>query len=235
MKRPTIIHADDAMIIVDKPAGMFAIPDRFAKSESVLQYVRRSHPEATPAHRLDCDTSGVMCFARNADHLSALAQQWQDRTVEKVYLALVAGALPEEGSINLPLVESETKRGTMIIHKKGKHALTHYKKIKDWGRYTLLEVKIETGRMHQIRVHLAHIGAPLMVDGLYGGADAFYLSSIKRKYKGRQAEQPLISRHTLHAHKLVLDHPKTGERLSFDADLPKDLRAVINQLDRILG
>jgi 23S rRNA pseudouridine955/2504/2580 synthase/23S rRNA pseudouridine1911/1915/1917 synthase len=223
------------MIIMDKPAGMFAIPDRFAKEASLLQYVRRSHPEATPAHRLDRDTSGVMCFATTAAHLSGLAQQWQARTVEKVYWAIVGGSIEETGSIDKPLVESETKRGTMIIHKKGKSALTHFKKIKDWGRYAMLEVNIETGRMHQIRVHLAHIGAPLMVDGIYGGTDAFYLSSIKRKYKGRSVEKPLISRHTLHARRLVLDHPVTGERLSFEADLPKDLRALINQLDRNLG
>lgn len=222
------------MVLVDKPAGWFAIPDRFGKGTSLLQWLRKAYPEASPAHRLDRDTSGVMCFAREKAYLSPLSQQWQNRTVEKTYLALVMGDIDDEGTVDAPLVESQTKRGTMIIHKKGKVAVTHFKKIQEWGRYALLEVKIETGRMHQIRVHLAHVGAPLMVDPIYGGNDAFYLSTIKRQYKGRHGEQPLVSRQTLHASALALDHPISGERLTLSADLPKDMRALINQLDKNL-
>ncbi|MCB0593445.1 MAG: RluA family pseudouridine synthase, partial [Phaeodactylibacter sp.] len=129
--------------------------------------------------------------------------------------------------------ESQNQPGKMTVAKKGKSAVTHYKVAERFRQFTLVEARIETGRTHQIRVHFESIGHPLAVDSLYGRREAFFLSEVKlKRYQlGRdEEERPLMSRMPLHAWKLALEHPHTGERMEFEAPLPKDFAAVLKQL-----
>ena len=162
-----------------------------------------------------------------------IAQQFESRSIEKVYLAIVDGTPPEEGSIDLPIVESTSKRGKMMTAKKGMDSLTTFISLDHFGKFSLLKVHLHTGRQHQIRVHMAAIGHPLMVDRLYGRRSEFFLSEIKRKYRrSGDSERPLMARHTLHASSIRFQHPESKEELFFEVELPKDMRAVLNQLKK---
>ena len=151
-------------------------------------------------------------------------------------MALVDGTpSKEEGFIDKPIAENMAQRGKMIIAKRGKSSQTSYKVLETFKNFSLVEAHIHTGRTHQIRVHLEFIGHPLAVDVLYGRRVGFNLSEVKgRKYQqGKNVEErPLMSRSTLHALKLVLNHPVTNEKLIFEAPLPKDFAAVVKQLRR---
>lgn len=235
----TILYEDDQIVAIDKPAGLLSIPERFDRGNLSAAEILKSHyPDLHVIHRLDKDTSGVMVFAKNAEAHQFLSKAFEGRDVEKYYLAIVNGSCPEEGEINAPLAESLTKRGTMVVTKKGKESLSRYKLIKDFGICSLVEVQIFTGRMHQIRVHMAYEGHPLFVDAVYGSREQFLLSEIKgRKYKiGKWTEEelPLVHRQTLHAHRLVIPHPVTNERLEIIAPMPKDFKALIHQLKKNL-
>lgn len=232
IKNLSILHEDDILLIVDKPAGLLTMPDRYNDDISVLDWARREHPAVAVAHRIDRDTSGVLCLVKDKANLGAIASQWEARTVRKDYIAIVEGKPAPEGTIHNKLLESSSQKGKMVIHKKGKEAITHYKVREQIGNYAILDVTIDTGRMHQIRVHLEHIGCPLVVDRLYGPRPSFYLSSIKRKYRTSGVERPLLSRHSLHAARLTLQHPGTGLTITAEAALPKDMKAMINQLDK---
>ena len=232
---PKIIFNDDDIAIVNKPPDYLSIPDRYSPSKpNLVQFLKNQFDNVFVVHRLDKETSGVICFALNADSHRHLNQQFEQRTTEKIYLALVKGQLHQEsGIIDKPIAKHNSIAGRMIVSAKGKTALTHYNVVERFQDYTLLELSIKTGRMHQIRVHLQSVSYPLAVDQLYGGDDSFLLSRIKlRKYKSgkNQEENPLMKRCTLHALRLSIDHPRTGNRVTFEAELPKDFNAVIKQL-----
>jgi len=163
-----------------------------------------------------------------------LSAEWMDRRPEKYYEAIVDGVPAiESGKVDLPLAESMTRRGKMLTHPRGKESVTLFKVTEAYSRFSFIYLKILTGRMHQIRVHMADMGHPLIVDTLYGKREAFFLSELKgRKYKKSkdEEERPLLARQPLHAAKLVVNHPKTGEPITFEAKMPKDMRAVLNQL-----
>lgn len=187
-------------------------------------------------HRLDKQTSGVMLFARNADVQRHLSQQFQNNTVQKEYLALVSGR-PEqnEGDIDAPLgVHPTNKRVMAVLKHGGRTARTLWKIEQRLGDYTLLRVFPKTGKTHQIRVHLAHMGLPLAIDELYHPrADAILLSQFKRGYRAKKGEEerPLIARLTLHAERIDFEHP-SGNRMKIESPIPKDLRATINALSK---
>jgi RluA family pseudouridine synthase len=189
-------------------------------------------------HRLDRDTSGVLVYARTADARRSLAQQFRRRTVEKTYLALVRGAVERDLEIDLPIrtldgrTRAAVERGN---HADAKPALTRVHVRERFGGHTLVECRPKTGRLHQIRVHLAAMGFPLAVDPVYGSGEGLWLSALKADYRRSRSheERPLIGRLTLHAASLAIDHPVHGERLTFTADLPKDFRAAITQLRRL--
>jgi 23S rRNA pseudouridine1911/1915/1917 synthase len=233
---PEIIHADEHVLVVNKPSGLLTIPDRFGQAkDSLLGLLNRRYERALTVHRLDRETSGVLVFARTEAAHRHLSLQFEQHTVDKFYLALLDGVLHhEEGEINKPIGEHPTIGGKMIITNAGKPSLTFYRVREHFKRYTLAEALLKTGRTHQVRVHFQSIGYPLAVDPLYGPRPALYLSEIKGKsYKsGKHSgeERPLIERTTLHAARLRFDHPDTGERLEFSADLPKDFNAVLTQL-----
>lgn len=232
-----IIYEDNDIIVVNKPAFMLSIPDRYHPDKPcVYSSLIKLYGDVFIVHRLDKETSGVMCFARNELAHKLLNEDFLNRRVGKLYLALVSGVMIDpEGVIDLPLLPNPDVPGTMKVVKRGKAALTTYKVLEQFRDSAFVEIEIHSGRMHQIRVHFKYIGHPLMVDKLYSGTEAIYIRDIKLKklnvsHHDERPEQPLISRVTLHASKLELNHPVTGERLTFRADMPKDMRATVNQL-----
>lgn len=236
--KPQILFEDEDLVIVNKPPWLLSIPDRYSiEKPNLLAWLkRRFGDEIYTVHRLDKETSGILCFARNAETHKALNQQFQLRTTEKIYLTLVEGPMhKEEGSITGGILPHPHLEGRMIISSKGKPSQTDYKVKERFGRFTLLEANIKTGRMHQIRVHFDSIGYPLAVDRVYGRREELFASEIKgKKFRSSKyaEDRPLIARTILHAFRLELDHPRTGERLVQEAPLPKDFKAVIQQLQK---
>lgn len=236
----TILHLDAQLLVVDKPAGLLSVPGR-ARDPCVEELLRdngvlAAGDELRTVHRLDRDASGVLAFARALDAQRALTAQFESHTVEKIYLALVRGCPGSEGRVDAPIA-ADRGASRARIHPDGKPSVTQYRVLESFAGFALLECRPLTGRLHQIRLHLSSIGCPLAVDPLYGGATALHLSAIKPGYRPsrRHEERPLIDRLTLHARRLVLDHPATGQRSAFESPLPKDLRATLNQLRKIQG
>jgi 23S rRNA pseudouridine1911/1915/1917 synthase len=236
--RIDILLSDADLVAINKPADVLTIPGRQG-GRSVRELLAGAGVagELFLVHRLDRGTSGVLLLARNPEAQRALSEQFQHRRVEKTYLALVRGT-PEaaEGLIDAPLIRDPRSPTRMIVHaRRGKPSQTRWEVLERFRGIALLRCRPLTGRQHQIRVHLAHAGMPLLVDGLYGESDAFYLSQIKAGYRrGADEERPLIARLTLHAESLTFFQPRTGERLHLEAPLPKDFRAVLNQLRKMV-
>lgn len=230
-----IIYQDDDIIIANKPPFMLAIPDRYDALKPNLKTIfKEKFGEVFTVHRIDRETSGIICFAKNEAAHKHLSQQFEDRTTQKIYHTIVEGVLHEkEGVIDKPIAASQTQTGKMVINERGKPSVTHFKVLEEFKQYSLVEADIKTGRTHQIRVHFESMGYPLAIDSVYGRKEEFKVSDIKlRRFnlkKGTE-ERPLMTRSTLHAYSLELEHPSSGERLKFTADMPKDFRAVLNQL-----
>lgn len=232
-----IIFEDEFILAVNKPAGILSIPDRFKPElPNVKDLLEKKYPKIFTVHRLDKFTSGVMVFAKQAEAHKSLNELFQNRKVEKKYWALTEGIPnPIEGTINLSIGPNNSRPGKMKISKQGKSAITHYKVVREFENIALVEAKIDTGRTHQIRLHLKSLGTPLLVDKDYGNAEGWFLSSLKRRKfrKGKsEEERPLLSRLSLHARSLKLIHPMLKEEMKFEAGLPKDLRATLKQLEK---
>ncbi len=234
---PEILFEDEYLIAVNKPAGVLTIQDRFNPDiTNLVSILKTKYPEIIPVHRIDKFTSGINLFAKNAEAHKWMSTLFMSREIEKYYTAIVDGKpYPESGRIDVPLAESTVTRGKMLVHKRGKASITDYKIIKTFERFSLLHVRILTGRMHQVRVHLQYLGHPLIVDPLYGSRDAFYLSEIKQKKfnLGKyEDERPILSRQPLHAHKLCFTHQITGNQVDIECPLPKDMTAILNQMEK---
>lgn len=234
---PDILFQDDHLIVANKAPGLLSIPDRFAlEKPNLMAQLGQLFGKIWVVHRLDKETSGLLCWALTEEAHKSLSLQFQKRQTEKHYLALVDGRpASETGEITHAIGEHPTINGKMCITKSGKSALTHYQVLQYFRHFSLIDAKIETGRTHQIRVHLESIGHPLAVDPLYGKRKAIFLSEIKQKgyHLGKfQEEKALMERLSLHAWKLKLKHPATEEEISFEAPPPKDFRAVLNQLEK---
>lgn len=228
-----IIEENDHFIAINKPAGVLSIPDREGKEISLKQILREKYGNIFVVHRLDRDTSGVIIFAKNEESHQFLSIAFEDRTVEKFYQGIVTGTLPAaEGTIDQPIAESTTKRGEMLIHKRGKASVTDYKVEEAFGKYSLIRFQIHTGRMHQIRVHMQFLGHPIVCDPTYGDGKPVLISSIKKDYKlskSEDEERPILNRLALHAAELRFTSPN-GTKYALKAEMPKDMRALLQQL-----
>jgi 23S rRNA pseudouridine1911/1915/1917 synthase len=249
-----IIDEDEDLLVINKPAGLLVIPDRWDPTKPtavglVREYLigqsltkhgaARPEPRVWVVHRLDRDTSGVLVLAKTAAVHAALSQQFEHGKARKTYLALVSGDVTRpEGIIQLPIGPHPSKPGVMVIRRgQGKSAVTRFATLERFRGCTLLKVHPKTGRTHQIRVHLRAIGHPLVIDPLYGSNDAILLSALKTAYrpKAGQDERPLMARLTLHAQALELIHPTQGSRDIWEAPLPKDFTAVLRNMRRYRG
>lgn len=234
-----IIHIDEDIIVVNKPAGLLTIGDRFTFNiPSLLSQLRKKYEEVYTVHRLDKDTSGIVIFARNAEAHRNLSMQFEQKDVHKKYVAFVEGATPQEGTIDEPIAESPHVKGKMVVYKKGKPSTTNFKTSQTYGNVSEVDIELLTGRTHQIRVHMAYIGHPLFIDPNYGTREEFFLSEFKgRKFKlsKDKKEKPFITRLTLHSYSLTINHPTSGDKITFECDIPKDLRALKNQLTKLYG
>ncbi len=232
-----ILYEDNDLLLVNKPAGMLVIPDRFDQNIASLNKLLEAQlkQKAWVVHRLDRDTSGVVCFAKTEAYHKYLSMAFTERDVNKYYAGLVTGiVLPEQGRIENMIAEHPYVAGKMIVAKKGKLSVTDYRVAEQWPLYALMQFQIHTGRTHQIRVHMQSIGHPIVCDELYGDGKPFYLSSVKRKYnqsKHDEEERPLLSRLALHSYKLEFEK-EDGQLISAEAPLPKDMAAMVNQLNK---
>lgn len=236
-RQADIIYQDDHIIAINKPAGLLSIPDRYIEHlPNCLSFLRKKFDNIFAVHRIDRETSGVMLFARDEASHKHLNEQFESRKIDKTYYAYVDG-VPMNGSGTIDKKIAKSKKGGMmeVVPKLGKNAISHYSIKEDYKHFSKLAVKIETGRTHQIRVHLKSIGHPLMVDKLYGLRSEFLLSELKRrKYRlGKfEEERPFIQRQTLHAAEIGFSHPSTGKKMTINAPLPKDLKALEYQLNK---
>ncbi|CUT03107.1 RluA family pseudouridine synthase [Candidatus Chrysopegis kryptomonas] len=229
------IYEDEDFIVLNKPAGVLTIPDRFARGiPNLYDILKEKYGEIFVVHRLDKETSGVICFAKNEEAHSDLSEKFEEHEVKKIYLALITGHLRnKQGRIDIPLSENPKLPGTMKVdYENGKRSITEYRVLEEFENFSLLEVRPLTGRMHQIRVHFKAIGHPLAIDPVYGGRQEIFLSEIKKKYKPKEdePEKPLMSRLTLHALRLGFFHFRKKEYVEFEARLPKDFESLLKQL-----
>jgi len=235
-----VIWSDDALVVVNKPAGALAIPSAHEPGSDLLAMLQPALGRLWVVHRLDRDTSGVLVLARSAEAHRALNHQFASRAVTKQYHALVRGMPPwEKQRIELPLrMDGDRRHRTVTTalgsHSPGKPAVTCLRVIERFQQYALLEAIPQTGRTHQIRTHLAAVGLPIVADALYGDGLGLLLSAIKPAYRGSTAaESPLLARLALHAVRLELQHPISHESLVFTAPYPKDLEAALRQLRKL--
>jgi 23S rRNA pseudouridine1911/1915/1917 synthase len=231
----SILYEDEAVIVVDKPAGMVVHPAAGNYSGTLvnaLQYHCRNLSgiggvmRPGIVHRLDKGTSGLVVAAKSDEAHRHLAEQFKKRLVSKHYTALVHGNLREdEGVVDAPVGRHPVERKKMsTASRRGKAALTRWKVLERFGGFTLLEAKIETGRTHQIRVHLSALGHPVVGDSVYGGSKRTVEAPAMR------AVLKKLTRQALHAGRLSFAHPVTGEKMSFVSPLPEDMAEVIRFL-----
>jgi 23S rRNA pseudouridine1911/1915/1917 synthase len=241
----TVIHEDSRVVVVNKAAGIAVTADRWDENKERLdRLAAASLGRLWTVHRIDRGTSGLVLFARDAKTHRALSLAFESRRVEKRYIAVVHGRPAwKETSCDLPLVPNGNKRGLTIIDKyQGKESLTFFRFLGGAGNYSVLETEPRTGRTHQIRVHLAALGHPIVCDPLYGSDKPVFLSSFKPDRRGDPFEErPLLERLGLHAAELVLPDWQAGEEgrepalLTFRAPLPRDMAALINQMTKRAG
>lgn len=228
-----LIHVDDDLIILNKPAGLVVHPAAGNYEGTLLNALLFHFPELAQVpragiiHRLDKETSGLLIIARNLTAHTQLIKQMREHEIEREYIALATGHLTAGDTIDAPLARHGQQRTKMAVSENGKPAVTHYRIIKRYGDFTLLRVNLETGRTHQIRVHLAHIKHPLVGDPLYGRLVFPKGASEELRIALRD-----FKRQCLHAHKLTFDHPGTGERCEFTAPLPKDFENLLKVLQK---
>ena len=228
-----VLFENDDFIVLNKPAGMLSIPDREQSQPSLKDKLIQQFGNIFTVHRLDRETSGIILFAKHEGAHKFLSIAFEQRNVEKYYLALVHGILPHpSGTIDAAIMEHPIIKGQMVVNKKGKPSVTDYEVVEPLGRYSLVKFRIHTGRTHQIRVHAKNIGHPIVCDPLYGDGKPMLLSSIKKKFKlskTEEEERPMLNRVALHSYQLIFKD-EAGHPYNIEAPLPKDIRALLQQI-----
>jgi 23S rRNA pseudouridine1911/1915/1917 synthase len=230
--RLSVLVEDDDFVIVDKPAGLLSVPTAERERDTLLartldylhhRFGRR--PLAFVVHRLDKDTSGSVVFARNRPALHFLQDLFRRHAIEREYLALVEGTVEDSGTFSADLVADagSARRGVARPGEQGKWAVTRYRAMEKLAGATLVSVTLETGRTHQIRVHFAAGGHPLLGDRVYG-------RSRESRVEGRESKRPEIPRQMLHARRLGFPHPRTGVLVRAESPLPDDFTRVLEAL-----
>lgn len=230
-----IVFENDDYILINKPPRVASLDERTPdkSGQSILRLAKAYHADAQLGHRLDKETSGILAIAKNPEAYRHLAMQFEHREVAKRYHAVVNGLHDFDGiSVYLPISPVKDGTAVRIDREKGKVAETIFNTLKAYKRHTLVECMPVTGRMHQIRVHLMCLKAPIVNDPTYGG-EPILLSQIKRKFNLKQdtEEQPLIQRVALHAHSLTFAL-LNGDSMTFEAPYPKDFDTVVKQLEK---
>ncbi len=231
--KDSIIAETENWVAINKPSGLLSIPDREGKEVSLKVLLKEKYGEIFTVHRIDRDTSGLIVFAKNEVAHKHLCKQFEDRHTKKIYQGLVIGSPAQPaGSIEAPLMEHPALNGTMIVHRKGKEALTDYEVLTDFGIFSHVQFRIHTGRTHQIRVHMKDLGYPIVCDPLYGDGKPLLLSAVKSKFKlskNELEERPILGRLALHA--FQLSFTDIDEKIvELEAPLHKDMRATLQQL-----
>ncbi len=240
-----IIYEDDDLFIVNKPVGMVVHPGSGNRDGTLLNAVAWHMQQQTPSeedlelprygmvHRIDKNTSGLLVLAKTQKAMTGLAKQFYNHTVHRRYIALVWGSFEQqEGTITGHVGRHQRHRKLFTTYPEGehgKHAITHYKVLEEFNYVTLVECRLETGRTHQIRVHMQYIGHPLFSDDFYGG-DKIVKGTIYTKYKQFVDNCfKLCPRQALHARELGFEHPTTGEHMLFESPVPEDMQSVIDK------
>ena len=227
-----ILYEDEDLIIINKPVGLVVHPGAGNRKGTLLNALLHydpplaNLPRAGIVHRLDRDTSGLLVITRTPRAHIQLVRQLQSRTLTREYQAIVQGVMVAGRTVDLPIGRHATDRTRMAVIDEGKEAITHYRVIQRFRAHTHIRVKLETGRTHQIRVHMAHLGYPLVGDPVYGrrlcipaGASAEFTEALRG-----------FKRQALHASRLCLTHPASGERVEWQAPLPEDMTALLARL-----
>lgn len=228
-----VVYADDDIIVINKPAGLVVHPGAGTPGGTVLNGLLHHYPEvgsiprAGIVHRLDKDTTGLMVVARSLTAHTSLVAQLQDRSMGREYEAVVTGVMTGGGKVDEPIGRHPSVRTKMAVSHAGKPAVTHYRVLERYRNHTLIRCKLETGRTHQIRVHMAHIHYPLVGDPLYAGRMRLPKGvhpDVARALGG-------LGRQMLHATYLELVHPRSGETMAWQVDLPDDMVDLLALLE----
>lgn len=227
-----IVHEDDTILVINKPPGLVVHPGA-GNAEGTLLNALLHHapqlaalPRAGIVHRLDKDTSGLLVVAKTEAARQHLIAQLKERTVTREYVAIVNGVLKAAGRVDAPIGRSRAQRTKMAVTRQGREAVSHYRVLKNYRAHTLVQVRLESGRTHQIRVHMTHIRHPVLGDPVYGGPPR----------QPRDADKTLVAaltgfpRQALHALKLAIEHPDSGEALHWAVSVPPDMAALMELL-----
>lgn len=228
-----VLHSDEALLIIDKPAGLVVHPGAGNPDHTLLNALLYHYPEleAVPragiVQRLDKETSGLMVIARTPESHTELVEQMRQRAITREYQSVVAGRFTAGGTVTAPVGRHPVNRKQMAVVPGGREAVTHYRVIQRYAAHTHILCRLETGRTHQIRVHMAHLRHPIIGDPLYGGRPRF----------PRQASETLreilanFPRQALHASRLSLTHPGNGGNLAWESPLPDDMQQLLAALE----
>jgi 23S rRNA pseudouridine1911/1915/1917 synthase len=228
-----VVFKDRALIVINKPPGMVVHPGagnaRHTLQNALLALDPKLAvvPRAGLVHRLDKDTSGLLVVARTPEAHTALVAALAEREIERHYIALCTGVMTGGGTIDEPIGRHRSQRTRMAVRSDGRPSVTHYRVMKRFRAHTLVHVELESGRTHQIRVHLAHIGYPVVGDPVYGGRRRFPAGSSPALV----AELEGFKRQALHAARLRLAHPSTGEEVDWEAPLPADMARLVKVME----
>jgi len=228
-----VLHEDSELIILNKPAGLVVHPGAGNPEHTLLNALLHFDPQleyvprAGIVQRLDKDTSGLMVVARTPQTHTYFVEQLQARSIKREYKTIVSGVMTAGGSIDQPIGRHPRHRKKMTVTDKGKTAITHYRIIKKFSGHTYLQIQLETGRTHQIRVHLSYLKYPILGDPVYGGRVKIPKNTSMQLISTIQS----FPRQALHAYKIELKHPVSGDMICLESPLPEDMQSLFEALE----